>query len=106
MRQGNGMHGCAHVLALLLPSAAAAWMVHLDALQVNNLCRWHAMRTACAQLDAQSCCPCLQRHHLNTSTPVDPASFDVVVVNTIVTYTWLRHQVEAWGLPFLRKTVW
>lgn len=51
-------------------------------------------------------CPCLQTHPLNHSTSVDPASFDVVVVNTIVTAHWLRHQVEAWGLPFLRKTVW
>ena len=102
---------CSHALRLLLPTVAAAVAscgvhVHSDTRQVNNGPRWHAVRTACAQLDAQACCPCLQTHPLNHSTSIDPASFDVVVVNTIVTAHWLRHQVEAWGLPFLRKTVW
>lgn len=48
----------------------------------------------------------MQWQPLNHSTPVDPDSFDVVVVNTIVTFNWLRHQVEAWGLSFLRKAIW
>jgi glycosyltransferase involved in cell wall biosynthesis len=48
----------------------------------------------------------VQVHPYNRSEPVDPASFDVVVVNTIVTFHWLRYQVEAWGLSFLRKVVW
>jgi hypothetical protein len=48
----------------------------------------------------------MQVHPLNHSAPVDPGSFDVVVVNTIVTFHWLQHQVEAWGLSFLRKVVW
>lgn len=48
----------------------------------------------------------LQLHPLNHSTPLDPATFDVVVLNTVVTFHWLRHQVEAWGLPFLQKAVW
>lgn len=48
----------------------------------------------------------MQTYPHKRSALVDPSSFDVVVVNTVVTFHWLRHQVEAWGLSFLRKAVW
>ncbi|PRW61316.1 5 -nucleotidase domain-containing 4 isoform X2 [Chlorella sorokiniana] len=48
----------------------------------------------------------VQHQPLRLSTPVDPGSFDVVIANTVVTVHWLRNQVEAWGLSFLRKAVW
>lgn len=46
--------------------------------------------------------PCL----LTCSEPVDPSQYDAILVNTIVMHPWLRAQVEAWGLAFMRKVVW
>lgn len=36
----------------------------------------------------------------------NPGDFDVVLVNTVVLHPWLRNQVEAWGLGFMRKVLW
>ena len=39
----------------------------------------------------------MQVHRYTQSAPLDPDSFDVVVVNTVVTWRWIRHQVRAAG---------
>lgn len=94
------------------PSNRPTWVLHLskpqERIDTGRPCMpaapSHATQTHASP--PATCCPARLPASGPCSAPVDPSQFDAVVVSTVMLHPWVREQVEAWGLAFMRRVVW